>query len=65
VNTSLAPSTHACGEVDLGIAVGELARTADVRVHRITGRWITVGDPRRYRDALNTYWTHHDQVTHH
>lgn len=60
----LVPSEHARGEVDLGVAVGELARIADVRVHRITGHWVTVGEPRRYLDALSTYWqlqakTHH------
>lgn len=52
----LVPTDRARGEVDLGMAVGELARIADVRVHRITGRWVTVGDPRRYLDALRTYW---------
>jgi len=52
----LVPTEHARGEVDLGVAVGELARIADVRVHRITGRWVTVGEPRRYLDALQTYW---------
>jgi len=52
----LVPTEHARGEVDLGVAVGELARIADVRVHRITGRWVTVGEPRRYLDALRTYW---------
>lgn len=52
----LAPTEHARGEVDLGVAVGELARIADVRVHRITGRWVTVGEPRRYLDALQAYW---------
>ncbi|HEX5401756.1 MAG TPA: sugar phosphate nucleotidyltransferase [Pseudonocardiaceae bacterium] len=52
----LAPTEHARGEVDLGVAVDELARIAHVRVHRITGRWVTVGDPRRYLDALQTYW---------
>ncbi|GAA2693046.1 MULTISPECIES: sugar phosphate nucleotidyltransferase [Actinosynnema] len=51
----LAPSEHARGEVDLGVAVGALARDADVRVHRIEGSWVTVGDPRRYRDALNAH----------
>jgi UTP--glucose-1-phosphate uridylyltransferase len=62
----LGPTEHARGEVDLGVAVGELARIADVRVHRITGRWITVGDPHRYRDALRTYWQlqteHHEEL---
>lgn len=52
----LVPTEHARGEVDLGVAVGQLARIADVRVHRITGRWVTVGDPRRYLEALQTYW---------
>jgi UTP--glucose-1-phosphate uridylyltransferase len=52
----LSPTEHARGEVDLGVAVGELARVGDVRVHRITGRWVTVGDPRRYLEALQTYW---------
>ncbi|WP_245614290.1 sugar phosphate nucleotidyltransferase [Actinokineospora inagensis] len=52
----LVPTDRARGEVDLGVAVGNLARTADVRVHRITGRWVTVGEPRRYFDALQTYW---------
>ena len=52
----LVPSERARGEVDLGVAVGELAKIADVRVHRITGRWVTVGDPHRYLEALQTYW---------
>jgi UTP--glucose-1-phosphate uridylyltransferase len=52
----LAPAAQAGGETDLGTAVGLLARTADVRVHRITGTWVTVGDPRHYLDALCTYW---------
>ena len=52
----LVPTERARGEVDLGVAVGELARMADVRVHRITGRWVTVGEPRRYLEALQTYW---------
>ncbi|GDY29750.1 sugar phosphate nucleotidyltransferase [Gandjariella thermophila] len=52
----LRPTDLARGEVDLGVAVGRLAERADVRVHRITGHWITVGDPRRYLDALRTYW---------
>jgi UTP--glucose-1-phosphate uridylyltransferase len=34
----LVPSKRARGEFDLGIAVGELARIADVRVYQITGR---------------------------
>jgi UTP--glucose-1-phosphate uridylyltransferase len=52
----LVPTERARGEVDLGVAVCELARVADVRVHRITGRWVPVGEPRRYLDALQTYW---------
>lgn len=55
----LGPTERARGEVDLGVAVGELARVGDVRVHRITGRWVTVGDPQRYLDALQTYWQLH------
>lgn len=61
----LVPSERARGEVDLGIAVGELARTADVRVHRITARWVTVGEPRRYLDALRTYWQFQTEPTGH
>jgi UTP--glucose-1-phosphate uridylyltransferase len=53
----LISSERARGEVDLGIAVGELARIADVRIHRITGRWVAVGEPRRYFDDLGTYWS--------
>jgi UTP--glucose-1-phosphate uridylyltransferase len=52
----LVPTERASGEVDLGVAVGDLATGADVRIHRITGHWVTVGDPRRYLDALRTYW---------
>lgn len=52
----LVPTERARGEVDLGSAVGELAKAGNVRVHRIMGRWVTVGDPRRYLDALQTYW---------
>ncbi len=52
----LAPSEHARGEIDLGVAVSELARVADVRAHRVGGNWITVGDPCRYLHALDTYW---------
>ena len=55
----LGPTDLARGEVDLGIAVGRLAATADVRVHRITAHWVTVGDPRSYRDALSAYWQRH------
>lgn len=53
----LVPRAGARGEVDLGIAVGELASQADVRAHRITADWVTVGDPRRYYDALTRYWS--------
>jgi UTP--glucose-1-phosphate uridylyltransferase len=52
----LTPRPEARGEVDLGVAVGEHARQADVRVYRIRADWITVGDPRRYYDALTRYW---------
>lgn len=55
----LQPTDLARGEVDLGIAAGQLATEARVAVHRITGCWVTVGDPRHYADALNTYWQHH------
>lgn len=61
----LGPTEQAGGEVDLGVAVGELARIADVRVHRITGHWVTVGEPRRYLDALNTYWRLQPELTAH
>jgi UTP--glucose-1-phosphate uridylyltransferase len=61
----LVPTEHARGEVDLGVAVGELARIADVRVHRITGHWVTVGEPRRYLDALRTYWQLQTESTAH
>lgn len=61
----LVPTEHARGEVDLGVTVGELARIADVRVHRITGRWVTVGEPRRYLDALRTYWLLQSEPTAH
>ncbi|MGH3620443.1 MAG: sugar phosphate nucleotidyltransferase [Sciscionella sp.] len=61
----LVPTKRARGEVDLGVAVGELARIANVRVHRITGRWVTVGEPRRYRDALCTYWQLQTEPTAH
>lgn len=61
----LVPTERARGEVDLGVAVGELARIADVRVHRITGHWVTVGEPRRYFDALRTYWQLQTEPTAH
>jgi UTP--glucose-1-phosphate uridylyltransferase len=62
----LKPRAEARGEVDLGIAVGEHAREADVRVHRLTADWVTVGDPLRYHDALTRYWNirqNHPQET--
>jgi len=61
----LVPTERARGEVDLGVAVGELARIADVRVHRITGHWVTVGEPRRYLGALRTYWRLQSEATAH
>jgi UTP--glucose-1-phosphate uridylyltransferase len=54
----LVPAAEARGELDLGVAVGRLAHIADVRVHCISGTWITVGDPRRYARALTAYWQH-------
>jgi len=59
----LVPTEHACGEVDLGIAVGELARCGTVRVHRIDCYWVTVGDPASYYQALRTYWSHDPEET--
>jgi len=61
----LIPRAEARGEVDLGAAVGEHAREADVRVHRVTADWVTVGDPRRYHDALTRYWNSHPQYPRH
>lgn len=61
----LEPSEAAGGEVDLGIAVGRLARVADVRVHRLRADWITVGDPRRYFDALSRYWAAQEKIATH
>jgi len=55
---TLASTPNAGGEVDLGVAVGRLAATSPVAVHRVHGDWVTVGDPRRYFDALTTYWHH-------
>lgn len=52
----LRPTDLARGEVDLGIAAGQLAAEAHVGVHRIAGHWVTVGDPRHYLTALTTYW---------
>ncbi len=53
---TLKPADKARGEVDLGVAVGELASVGYVAAHRITGRWVTVGDPARYYHALRTFW---------
>ncbi|MEV0702676.1 sugar phosphate nucleotidyltransferase [Saccharopolyspora sp. NPDC050389] len=55
----LVPTELARGEVDLGIAAGQLATEANVGVHRIAGHWVTVGDPRHYLDAMQTYWHLH------
>lgn len=55
----LAPTESTGGEVDLGIAAGQLAADASVGAHRIAGHWVTVGDARRYFDALRTYWQLH------
>lgn len=52
---TLKPSERAGGEVDLGIAVGELAADGHVGVHRIAGYWVTVGDPGRYLKALRAF----------
>jgi UTP--glucose-1-phosphate uridylyltransferase len=54
----LVPAEQARGEVDLGIAVGELAAVADTALHRIAGTWVTVGDPRSYHQANSIYWDH-------
>lgn len=51
----LVAAESARGEVDLGIAAGQLATTSHVDVHEITGRWVTVGDPHHYREALQAY----------
>lgn len=56
----LLPTELARGEIDIGIATGRLAAHAHVGVHRITGHWVTVGDPCHYLDALHTYWRLHD-----
>lgn len=50
----LVPTKLARGEIDLGVAVGRLAAEAHVGVHRISGDWVTVGDPCNYLDALIT-----------
>jgi UTP--glucose-1-phosphate uridylyltransferase len=52
----LVPRAAARGETDLGTAVGEHARSGDVRVHRLAADWVTVGDPYRYYHALTRYW---------
>lgn len=52
---ALLPSDAARGEVDLGIAVGRMAGEAPVRVHRVAGQWVTVGDPEHYLEALQRY----------
>jgi UTP--glucose-1-phosphate uridylyltransferase len=52
----LIPQAEARGEVDLGVAVGKHARLGDVRVHRLAADWVTVGEARRYYDALTRYW---------
>lgn len=52
----LIPRAGARGETDLGLAAGEHARHAVVRAHRLAAQWVTVGDPRRYYDALTRYW---------
>lgn len=43
------------GEVGLGVTLGHLAIKAHVAVHRISGEWVTVGDPDNYLNALLTY----------
>ncbi|MCY7341855.1 MAG: NTP transferase domain-containing protein [Pseudonocardia sp.] len=53
---TLAAASEAGGEVDLGVAVGRLATTDPVAVHRVRAQWVTVGDPQRYFDALTAYW---------
>lgn len=48
----IVPTSLARGEVDLGVAIGRMAGQAHVGVHRISGDWVTVGDPQNYLDAL-------------
>lgn len=55
----LEATDEAGGEVDLGIAAGKLATECPVRLHPITGDWVTVGDPQHYLDALRTYQRTH------
>lgn len=57
------PSADANGEVDLGVAVARLATEGHVGIHRVDGTWVTVGDPRHYHEALNTYWQLQQQET--
>jgi UTP--glucose-1-phosphate uridylyltransferase len=40
------------GEMDLGTAVARVAQTARVLGVKISGRWVTVGDPESYLQAL-------------
>ncbi|MGW0885398.1 hypothetical protein [Streptomyces sp. NPDC002671] len=53
--TGLAARPEARGEVDLGLAVGDLARAGDVRVHRLAAQWMTVGEPHRYSQAMQLW----------
>lgn len=57
----LRATEEARGELDLGIAAARLARTGVVRVHRLESAWVTVGDPRSYHHALDTYWSLHTE----
>lgn len=59
----LRPAGLAQGEVNLGVAAGQLATEARIAVHRITGQWVTLGERRHYLDALNTYWQHRSEMT--
>lgn len=61
--TRLTARPETGGEIDLGLAVGEMARVADVRVHRLAGHWVTVGEPRRYAEALQL-WHEHTTASH-
>ncbi|MFF4777599.1 sugar phosphate nucleotidyltransferase [Microtetraspora fusca] len=60
----LVPREEARGEVDLGLAVGDQAHTGDVRVRRLSADWVTVGEPRRYADALFRHWRDHAPSAH-
>ncbi|MCR6488351.1 sugar phosphate nucleotidyltransferase [Amycolatopsis sp. OK19-0408] len=55
----LVPTAHARGEIDLGIAVGQLAHTGEVGLHRLTATWVTVGDARSYHAANTAFWNLH------